>query len=73
MAIPIKSPRDLEAMRRAGKLLRIIVDRAVAGVGPGITTADLADRIESDMRGAGAEPVMRAAGFPAAAPICVTN
>lgn len=73
MAIPIKSPRDLEAMRRAGELLRTIVDRAVAGVGPGATTADLADRIESDMRGAGAEPVMRTAGFPAAASICLNE
>jgi methionyl aminopeptidase len=73
MAIPIKSPRDLEAMRRAGELLRNIVDRAVGEIAPGMTTSDMADRIESDMRRAGAEPVMRTAGFPAAASICLNE
>jgi methionyl aminopeptidase len=73
MAIPIKSPRDLEEMRRAGAVLWEILGRAVAGVSPGITTAEIDRRIAADIAAAGAEPLGQEVGFPAAASVCINE
>lgn len=71
MAIPIKSPRDLDAMRRAGGLLADILRDAAGLVRPGTTTAEINAAVRARIEGAGAEPVMLAAGFPGAASITI--
>ncbi|MFA5362021.1 MAG: type I methionyl aminopeptidase [Candidatus Omnitrophota bacterium] len=48
--IAIKSEKDLEVMRKAGKILARILQRLTASVGPGMSTADLADKAQEFMR-----------------------
>ena len=69
MALRLKSPRDLDRMRRAGALLDAILDQAMSRLTPGTTTLQIADSIQDRILSAGAEPVMRSSGFPAAASI----
>ena len=73
MALRLKSPRDIQQMRRAGELLHAILDEAMAWLHPGLTTQEVASAIDASICAAGAEPVMRSAGFPAAAAICINE
>ena len=73
MAIPIKSPRDIEAMRCAGRLLWRILDGARARAVPAATTAQIEAWVAGQMTAAGARPVMRDAGFPGAASITINE
>ena len=73
MAIPLKSPRDIDAMRRAGAVLWGVLSDAAASARPGTTTRALDALIAGRIRSAGAEPVMRAAGFPGAASITLNE
>ena len=78
MAIPqkitLKSPREIELMRRAGKITAAA--RALAGelVKPGITTREIDLEVDRFIRGQGAEPSFyHYNGFPASVCISVNN
>ncbi|MFM9995253.1 MAG: type I methionyl aminopeptidase [Phycisphaerales bacterium] len=58
MAIPIKSPRDIDAIRRSGRQLWSILDDAVREARAGMTTGAIDARICAAIRNAGAEPVL---------------
>jgi len=73
MAIPLKSPRDVDGMRRAGALLWQLLGRAAAGCVPGATTRALDRDLADWIRAAGAEPVFPESGFPAASAISVNE
>jgi methionyl aminopeptidase len=54
--VTLKSPSQVEKMRRAGRLVADVLDRLGEELRPGMTTGDL-DRIAAEMiRGAGATP-----------------
>ena len=69
--IPLKSDKDLEVMRTAGKILARIMQRLAAVVNPGILTSELEDRAQEFMQ---EEKVVSAfkgyKGYPAA--ICTS-
>lgn len=73
MAIPIKSPRDIEGVRCAGRLLSRILDDAVSDMRPGVSTASLNDMIRAMMLAEDAEPLMQAEGFPGAVSITINE
>ena len=66
-----KSPEEIEKMRRAGRIVAGTIERVLAEVRPGATTADL-DRVgEKYIREQGAVPSFKGyRGFPAS--ICVS-
>ncbi len=63
--IILKSPQEIEKMRRAGRIVAGTIDRVIAAVRPGITTDDL-DRVASGyIRDRGATPsFLGYRGFP---------
>ncbi len=69
--ITLKSPDELEAMKRAGRVVARAKERVARAVRPGVTTAEL-DRIaEQAIREAGAVPSFKGyLGFPAS--ICAS-
>lgn len=70
-AIPIKSARDLDKMRRAGKILALVLAECRQMVKPGITTAEIDSAAEAMIRKLGATPSFKGYhGFPAA--ICTS-
>lgn len=71
MAIPIKSPRDLDAMRRAGDALAAVLRDTMRMLRPGLTTAEIDAAVRARIAAVGAEPVMLEAGFPGAASITI--
>lgn len=73
MAIPIKSSRDLDAMRAAGALLWRILDQAVHLVAPGLTTLRIDEAIADLIRSAGAEPLAPEAGFLGVCSVCINE
>ncbi len=54
--IRIKSPNEIEAMRRAGRIVAAVLQQMGQMVRPGITTAALNKKAEQLIRKAGAEP-----------------
>ena len=77
MAIRLKSPDQIERMRKAGRIVRLVLDRLGAMVAPGITTEELnaeAERLCGDNGGRclfkGVPGRGRAGPFPGA--ICVS-
>jgi methionyl aminopeptidase len=76
VAIPIRSPRDIDGLRRAGALLWRILDELVAAAAPGVRTAELAELAWARITEAGAEPVFLSEGdpaFPGAAAITINE
>ena len=73
MAIPIKSPADIEGMRRAGALLWRILEDCLLHARAQATTSSIESLIASRIVEAGADPVMRTGGFPGAASITVNE
>ena len=66
-----KSPEELDRMRRAGRVVATTIDRLIASVRPGATTAQLDRLAEDAIRAAGAEPSFKGyRGFPAS--ICTS-
>ncbi|MGB9867164.1 MAG: type I methionyl aminopeptidase [Bacillota bacterium] len=64
--INIKSPEEIEAMRRAGRVVAIMLREVVKAVRPGITTAELDRVAEGVARAYGAVPAFKGfRGFPA--------
>lgn len=72
--INIKSPDEIEAMRRAGRVVAIMLREVVKAVRPGVTTAEL-DRIAEEVaRAHGAVPAFKGfRGFPATLCTSVNN
>jgi methionyl aminopeptidase len=74
--IPIRSPREIDRLRRAGGLLWSVLDELVAAACPGARTADLADLAAARIAESGAEPVFLTEGsprFPGAAAITINE
>jgi methionyl aminopeptidase len=59
MAIVCKSPAEIEKMRRAGRVVRQVLDHVAALVAPGIATMDLERAAERKIRELGAKPAFK--------------
>ena len=65
MAIVCKSPAELEKMRRAGHVVREVLDAVKAAVAPGVTTMDLEHVAEKKMQELGAKAAFKGYnGYP---------
>ena len=69
--ITIKSPQELDSMRRAGAIVGAVINLLKAAVAPGITTLDLDKIAYKEITRQGAEPTFKGyQGFPAS--ICTS-
>jgi len=59
MAIVCKSPAEIEKMRRAGHIVRQVLDATAALVQPGLSTMDLERAAEKQIRELGAKPAFK--------------
>jgi methionyl aminopeptidase len=59
MAIVCKSPAEIDKMRRAGRIVRQVLDATAALVRPGVTTMDLERAAEKHIREFGAKPAFK--------------
>src|SRR5437660_12432988 len=59
MAIMCKSASEIEKMRRSGRIVRQVLDAAVAAVKPGITTMDLEAVAAAKIEELGAKPAFK--------------
>ncbi|MGH9522641.1 MAG: type I methionyl aminopeptidase [Terriglobales bacterium] len=59
MAIVCKSPAELEKMRRSGRIVRQVLDSVRTLVRPGVTTMDLEEAAEKQIRDLGAKPAFK--------------
>src|ERR1700729_4147640 len=65
MAIMIKTPQEIEKMRRSGAAVRAVLEHVRAHVKPGVTTLDLENAAESKMAELGATPAFKGyRGYP---------
>jgi methionyl aminopeptidase len=65
MAIMIKTPREIEKMRRSGAAVRTVLEHVRAQVKPGVTTLDLEKAAVSKMEELGATPAFKGyRGYP---------
>ncbi len=70
--IPVKNNRDLEKMRKAGRITGDVLKYIEDFVKPGVTTLELDARIEEFIKKAGAKPGFKGLyGFPGSACISV--
>lgn len=66
MAVVLKSGREIEKMRRAGKVVREVLELVRGQVKPGATTLDLENAAEKKIQELGAKPAFKGYhGFPA--------
>jgi methionyl aminopeptidase len=64
--IVLKSPREIERMREAGRIARLALDAAVAMVEPGVATSEIDAEVERVIRSHGATPEFKGYhGYPA--------
>ena len=56
--VTIKSKKEIELMREAGKVVAIVYDELEKHIKPGITTLELDQIAEQTMRKLGAEPAV---------------
>jgi methionyl aminopeptidase len=69
--VTLKSPREIEKMRRSGKITSRVLTQLMHAVRPGITTAELDEMAEREIRAAGGIPTFKGYnGF--AASICAS-
>ncbi len=69
--VTLKSPREIDAMRRSGKITSSVLTELMKAVRPGISTGDLDAIAERGIRQAGGVPTFKGYnGFPAS--ICVS-
>jgi methionyl aminopeptidase len=59
MAIALKSATEIEKMRRAGRIVRQVLDATAALVRPGLSTMDLERAAEKQIRELGAKPAFK--------------
>lgn len=72
--IALKSKRELEIMRQAGRIVAEALEQARAAVRPGVTTAELDRVVDEVIRDRGASPSFKGLyGFPAAACVSVNE
>ena len=65
MAIMIKSPQEIEKMRRSGAVVREVLEHVRAHVKPGVTTLDLENAAEAKIAELGATPAFKGyRGYP---------
>ena len=65
MAIMIKTPQEIEKMRRSGAVVREVLEHVRAHVKPGVTTLDLENLAESKMAELGATSAFKGyRGYP---------
>jgi len=70
MAIVIKSPHEIQLMRRAGQIVAEVLEVLQAAVRPGLTTGELDQLADQQIRARGAIPSFKGyRGFPAS--LCV--
>ena len=65
MAVKLKSPTQIEAMKEAGRVSALALRRVGEAVEPGITTAELDAIAESSAPRAAFRPSRATAAFPA--------
>lgn len=64
--ITLRSPREIELMRRSGKITADVLTRLMAAVKPGVTTRELDEIAERGIRERGGEPTFKGyRGYPA--------
>lgn len=69
--VTLKSPREIEIMRRSGKITSSVLTTLMKAVRPGITTGELDEMAERGIRRAGGVPTFKGYnGFPAS--ICAS-
>jgi methionyl aminopeptidase len=69
--IVLKSPREIELMRAAGRILAGVVDMLAATVKPGMSTLEIDEEVEAFIARAGARAAFKGyRGFPAT--VCVS-
>lgn len=72
--IVLKSPREIELLREAGRISRIALDAARSMARPGITTEEIDDEVERVIRSHGATPEFKGYhGFPASTCVSVNE
>jgi methionyl aminopeptidase len=72
--IVLKSPREIELLREAGRIARVALDAARALVRPGVTTAEIDLEVEKAIRACGATPEFKGYhGYPASTCISVND
>ena len=65
MAIMIKTPQEIEKMRRSGAVVREVLEHVRSLVKPGVTTLDLEVAAESKIAASGATPAFKGyRGYP---------
>ena len=65
MAIMIKTPQEIEKMRRSGKAVRTVLELVRTLVKPGVTTLDLEKAAEAKIAELGATPAFKGyRGYP---------
>lgn len=72
--ISIKSPHELELMRRAGRLTALARRAAAEAVRPGVTTGEIDRVVRQTIEGAGAKPsFLGYGGFPGSACVSIND
>ena len=72
--IVLKSPREIECLREAGRIARVALDAAKAMVRPGVSTAEIDAEVERVIRSQGATPEFKGyRGYPASSCISVNE
>lgn len=74
MAVVIKSPRELALMREAGRIAAEVLEALRPAVQPGVTTRELDQLAEREIRARGAVPSFKGyRGFPASLCVAVND
>ena len=76
--ITLKTPKEIQLLRKGGKILHDILHKVAQTAKPGMTTADLSDMAEREILLAGGEPSFKGYGgeynpFPAALCVAVNS
>lgn len=72
--IVLKSPREIDLLREAGRIARLALDAARAMVRPGVTTSEIDLEVERVIRAHGATPEFKGYhGYPASSCISVNE
>jgi methionyl aminopeptidase len=72
--IVLKSPREIDCLREAGRIARVALDAAKAMVAPGVRTSDIDAEVERVIRAHGATPEFKGyRGYPASSCISVNE
>lgn len=65
MAIIVKTPAEIESMKEAGRISAMVLRKAGAMARPGVTTFEIDEYVEKEIRAAGGIPAFKGyAGFP---------